>query len=195
MEQHVTEASASLPQSLIDHLDAESQAKVNSAKEDACADAKCLYHAHLQSFQSTTLEEAKHDFEEWKLSTLIPEWQVVEAAAKADKLAKLDAFKHQLAIKTEELKENAHIIVVKSLVHTCSDCESCCKDKQPKPVGVSHSISRAHSPSPTPSQKRDKMLTKADYLPVSQTIPLCAPRSNHARGWARPSVTQEVSKS
>ena len=195
MEQHVTEASASLPQSLIERLDAERQAKFNSTEEDACADAKQLYHAQLQSLQAAALEEAKRDFEDWKANTLIPEWQAAEAAAKAEKLAELDTFKHQLAIETEELKENARIVAAKSLVHTRSDRESCKKDRRPRPVGVSRSTSRTRSPSPTPSQKRDKTPTKADYLPVSQTIPLCAPGSDHARGWARPSVTQEVSKS
>ena len=195
MEQHVTEASASLPQSLIDRLDAKRQAKINSAKEDACADAKRLYHAQLQSLQSAALEEAKQDFEDWKTNTLIPEWQAAEANAKADKLAELNAFKHQLAIETEELKENARIIAAKSLIHTHSDRESRKRDRHPKPVGVSRSTLRAHSPSPTPSQKQDKMPTKADYLLVSQTVPLCAPGSDHARGRARPSIAQEVSKS
>ena len=194
MEHHVTEASASLPQPIVNRLDAECQAKYNSAEEDACADAKRLYHAHLQSLQSAALEEAKRDFEAWKTSTLIPEWQVAEAAAKAEKLAELNTFKHQLSIETEELKENARIVMAKSLVHTRSDRESRCKDKQPKPVGVSRSVSCACSPSPTPSQKRDKTPTKADYLPVvSQAVPHCAPGSDHARGWARPSATHEVS--
>ena len=114
MEHHVTEASASLPQSVIDRLDAEHQAKFHSAEEDACTDTKRLYHSHLQSFQSATLEEAKHDFEEWKTSTFIPKWQAAETAAKAEKLAELNAFKHQLPIETEELKENAPIVVEKS---------------------------------------------------------------------------------
>ena len=198
MELHVTEASASLPQSLIDRLDAERQAKYNSAEEDACADAKRLYHSHLQSFQSATLEEAKHDFDTWKVTTLIPEWQAAEAAAKAEKLAELDAFKHQLTIETEELKENARIVAAKSLVHTRSDRKSRKKDRCPKPVGVSRSASRAlrtRSPSPTPSQKRDKTPTKADYPSVSQAVLPCAPGSDHARGRARPSVAQEVSVS
>ena len=195
MEQHVLEASVSLPQSLIDHLDAERQAKLNSAEEDACADAKRLHHAQLQSLQSAALEEAKRDFEEWKTSTLIPKWQAAEATAKAEKLAELNAFKHQLAVETEELKENARIVTAKSLIHTRSDRESQKKDRRPKPVGVSRNTSRARSPSPTPSQKQDKTLTKADYLPVSQTIPLCTPGSDHARGQARPSVAQEVSES
>ena len=39
------------------------------------------------------------------------------------------------------------------------------------------------------------MPTKVDYPLVSQTVPLCAPGSDHARGWARPSVAQEVSES
>ena len=195
MELHVSEASASLPQSLVDRLDAERQAKYNSAEEDACADAKHLYHSHLQNLQSAALEEAKHDFESWKSTTLIPEWQAAEAAAKAEKLAELDAFKHQLAIETEDLKENARIVAAKSLVHTRSDRESRKKDCRPKPVGVSRSVSRARSPSPTPSQKRDKTPTKADYPSVSQSVLPCAPGSDHARGRARPSVAQEVSVS
>ena len=194
MEQHVMEASASLPQSLIDRLDAERQAKYNSAEEDACAEAKRLYHAKLQSLQASAIDDTKRDFEAWKESTLFPEWRTAEATARADKLQELDAFKHQLSIKTEELKENARIVAAKSLVHTRSDRESRHKDKRPKPVGVSCSVSRTHSPSPTPSQKRDKTPTKADYLPVSQTVPPCAPGSDYARGRARPSVAQEVSK-
>ena len=196
MELHVTEASASLPPSLVDRLDAERQAKYNSAEEDACADAKRLYHSRLQSLQSAALEEAKRDFDTWKATTLIPEWQAAEAAARAKKLTELDAFKHQLAIETEELKENARIVAAKSLVHTRSDRESRKKDRRPKPVGISRSVSRAprsRSPSPTPSQKRDKTPTKADYPSVSQAVLPCAPGSDHARGRARPSVAQEVS--
>ena len=195
VEQHVVEASTSLPQSLIDRLDAECQAKYNSTEEDACADAKRLYHAKLQSLQAAVVDDTKRGFEAWKESTLFPEWRAAEATARADKLQELDAFKHQLTIETEELKENTRIVAAKSLVHTRSDRESRRKDKRPKPVGVSRSILRARSPSPTPSQKRDKTPTKADYLPVSQTVPLCAPGSDHARGRARPSVAQEVSES
>ena len=194
MEQHVEEALTSLPQSLIDRLDAERQAKFNSAEEDACAEAKRLYLAKLQSLQASATADAQRDFEAWKESTLFPEWRAAEANARAEKLQELDAFKHQLSIETEELKENACIIAAKSLVHTRSDRESRRKDKRPKPVGVSRSVSRARSPSPTPSQKQDKTPTKADYLPVSQTVPLCAPGSDHARGRAGPSVAQEVSE-
>ena len=195
MEQHVTDATTSLPQSLIDRLNAERQAKFNSAEEDACADAKRLYHAKLQSLQAAAVVDAERDFEAWKESTLFPDWRAAEATAWAEKLQELDTFKHQLAIETEELKENARIVVAKSLVHTRSDRESCRKDKRPKPVGVSRSASCIRSPSPTPSQKRDKTPTKADYLSVSQTVPLCAPGSDHTRGRARPSVAQEVSES
>ena len=191
----VTEASHTLPTSLSDRLDAERQAKVDAARRDARAEAKRLYHAELTRLQSSALQEAAKDFEAWKSDTLLPEYQAKEASAKAEKLQELDAFKHGIAIELEEHKENARLIAAKSLV--LSKTESCSRrqGRRADPTRASRSVSRVPSLSPTPSQKLDKTPTKADFQVSSQNspAPLCAPVSDHARGRAGPSVTQEGS--
>ena len=149
-------------------------------------EAKHLYHAELQRLQSDALVEVSHDFEHRKTTTLIPEWQLKEAVAKAEKLQELDAFKHSIAIETEEHKENARIVAAKSLVHSKTEHwsrrQECCTN----PIRASHSVSHVQSPSPSPSQKLDKTLTKVDFPTVSQTtsVPPCAPVSDHTWGWA-----------
>ena len=191
----VTKASHTIPTHLSDCLDAKCQAKVDTARRDARAKVKRLYHAELTRLQSSALEEAARDFETWKSISLIPEWQAKEASAKAEKLLKFDAFKHGIAIELEEHKENAHITAAKSLVllktKSRSYRKSCCAD----PTRASCSASYMRTPSPSPSQKLDKMLTKADFLVSVQTTPapLCTPVSDHARGQAGPSVAQEDS--
>ena len=65
MELHVTEASASLPQSLVDRLDAERQAKYNSAEEDACADAKRVV-SEARANQKRTPRRPKDPFDHYK---------------------------------------------------------------------------------------------------------------------------------
>jgi len=192
-ESLVTEASFTLPTHLSDRLDAERQAKVDAARRDARAEAKRLYHAELTRLQSSALEEAACDLETWKSTTLLPEWQAKEASAKAEKLLELDAFKHGIAIELEEHKENARLAVAKTLVHSKTESRSRRQGRRADPIRASRSVSRAHSPSPSPSQKLDKTPTKADFQ-VSQAspAPLCAPVSDHARGRAGPSVAQEV---
>jgi len=130
----VTEASQTLPTPLSDRLDAECQAKVDTACRDARAEAKHLYYAELTRLQSSALSEAAHNFETWKSTMLIPEWQAKEASAKAEKLQELDAFKHSISIELEEHKENARIAVAKSLV--LSKTESCShrKDRRADPT-------------------------------------------------------------
>ena len=195
-ESLVTKATHTLPAHLSDRLDAERQAKLDTARSDGRAEAKCLYHAELQRLQSDALAEASRDFEHWKTTTLIPEWQSKEAAAKAEKLRELDAFKHGIAIETEEHKENTCIIAAKSLVHSKTEHWSHRQERRANPIRASRSVSCVRSPSPSPSQKLDKTPTKADFPTVSQTtsVPPCAPISNHARGRARPSIAQEVSE-
>jgi len=192
-ESLVTEASFTLPTHLSDRLDAEHQAKVDAARRDACVEAKRLYHAELTRLQSSALEEAARDLETWKSTTLLPEWQAKEASTKAEKLLELDAFKHGIAIELEEHKENARLAVAKTLVHSKTESRSRHQGRRVDPIRASRSVSCAHSPSPSPSQKLDKMPTKADFQ-VSQAspAPLCAPISDHARGRAGPSVAQEV---
>jgi len=195
-ESLVTEATHTLPAHLSDCLDAERQAKLDTARSDARAEAKRLYHAKLQRLQSDALAEASRDFEHWKTTTLIPEWQSKEAAAKAEKLRELDTFKHGIAIEMEEHKENARIVAAKSLVHSKTEHRSRRQERRANPIQASRSVSHVRSPSPSPSQKLDKTPTKADFPTVSQTtsVPPCAPVSDHARGRARPSVAQEVSE-
>jgi len=194
-ESLVTEASSTLPTHLSDRLDAERQAKVDTACQDARAEAKRLYHAELTRLQSSALQEAARDFETWKTTTLIPEWQAKEASAKAEKLQELDAFKHSISIELEEHKENARLTAAKSLVLSKTESRSRRKDRRADPTRASRSVSRARSPSPTPSRKLDKTPTKADFQVSVQTTPapLCAPVSDHARGRVGPSVTQEDS--
>jgi len=191
----VTEASHVLPTHLSDRLDAKRQAKLDEARSAARAEAKRLYHAELQNLQSAAMREAAEDFEIWKVDTLIPEWQAKEAAAKAEKLLELDAFKHRIAIETEDHKENARIVVAKSIVHSKSDQRSRRQECRANPLRASRSVSHARSPSPSPSRKLDKTPMKADFQVSSQTssAPLCAPVSNHAWGRAGPSVAQEGS--
>jgi len=189
----VTKASHTLPTHLSDLLDAEHQTKVDAACHDARAEAKHLFHAELTRLQSSALEEAARDFETWKSTTLIPEWQAKEASAKAEKLLELDAFKYCIAIEMEDHKENARLVTAKSIVHTKSDQWSCCQECHADPIRANCSVSHMRSPSPSPSQKLDKTPTKVDFQ-VSQVTPapLCAPISNHARGRAGPSVAQEA---
>jgi len=191
----VTEASQILPTPLSDHLNAERQAKVDAACRDARAEAKRLYHAELTRLQSSALEEAAKDFEMWKSDMLLPEYQAKEASAKAEKLQELDAFKHGITIELEEHKENTCLIAAKSLVLSKTESRSCRKDRRADPTCASCSVSRAPSPSPSPSRKLDKTPTKVDFQVSSQNppAPLCAPVSDHARGWAGPSVAQEDS--
>jgi len=193
-ESLVTEASSTLPTHISDILDAERQGKVDAARRDARAEAKRLYHAELSRLQSNALEEATRDFETWKTTTLIPEWQAKEASAKAEKLQELDAFKHGITIELEEHKENARIAAAKSLVLSKTERRSRREDRRADPTRASRSVSRTHSPSPSLSQKLDKTPTKADFQVSSQThsAPLCAPVSDHARGRAGPSVAQEA---
>jgi len=180
--------------SLSDRLDAERQAKVDTAWSDARNKAKRLYYAKLSCLQSGTLEEAARDFESWRTTMLIPEWQVKEASAKAEKLQELKAFKLNISVELEEHKEHAHITAAKSLVHSKTDQRSHHQDCRANPIQASRSVSHVRSLSPSPSQKLDKTPTKADFQ-VSQAspAPLCAPVSDHAQGWAGPSIAQEVS--
>jgi len=193
-ESLVTEASSTLPTHLSDRLDAERQAKLDAAQSAARDEAKRLYYAELSRLQSGALEEASCDFEAWKISTLIPEWQAKEAAAKAEKLQELEAFQRMISVELEEHKENARITAAKSLVHSKTEQRSRRQDRRANPVRASRSVSCVRSPSPSPSQKLDKTPTKADFMVSSQTssAPLCAPVSDHARGRAGPSVAQEV---
>jgi len=201
MQHHFTEtlvtgASHTLPTHLSNRLDAKHQAKADAAHCDARAEVKHLYHAELACLQTSTLEEAACDFKTWQSTMLIPEWQAKEASVKAEKLQELDAFKHGISIKLEEHKENARIAAAKSLVLSKTESRSrrkvCCAD----PTCASHSISYTRSPSPSLSysQKLDKTPTKADFQVSNQTssAPLCAPVSDHTRGWAGPSIAQEV---
>jgi len=193
----VTEASSHpLPTHLADRLDTERQAKVDAARRDARAEAKRLYHTELTRLQSSALEEAARDFETWRSTMLIPEWQAKEASAKAEKLLELDAFKHRIAVETEDHKENARIVAAKSIVHSKSDQRSRRQERHANPIRASRSVSRMRSPSPSPSQKLDKTPTKADFQ-VSQAAPapLCTPVSDHAWGRAGPSIAQEASTS
>ena len=96
----------------------------------------------------------------------------------------------------EEHKENARLIAAKSLVLSKNESRSRRHERRADPTRASRSVSRAHSPPPSPSHKLDKTPTKADFQVSSQTdsAPLCAPVSDHARGRARPSVAQEASE-
>jgi len=191
----ITKASHTLPMSLSDRLDAERQAKVDAARHDAHAEAKRLYHTELTCLQSSTLQEAARDSEMWKSDMLLPEYQAKEASAKAEKLQELDAFKHGITIELEEHKENARLVVAKSLILSKTESRSRRKERCADPTHASRSVSRAPSLSPSPSRKLDKTPTKADFQVSSQNspAPLCAPVSDHARDWAGPSVTQEDS--
>jgi len=193
----VTKASQTLPTHISDLLDAEHQAKIDAARHDARAEAKRLYHTELTHLQANALAEADKDFETWKSTTLIPEYQAKEASAKAATLQELDAFKHGIAIELEEHKENAHLVAAKSLVLSKTESRSRRQAQRADPTRTSRSMSRARSPSPSPSpsqKKLDKTPTKADFQVSSQnsSAPLCAPVSDHAWGWAGPSVAQEV---
>jgi len=191
----ITKASQTLPTSLSDRLDAERQAKVDMARRNARAEVKYLYHAELTRLQSSALSEAARDFEMWKSTMLIPEWQAKEASVKVEKLQELDTFKHGIAIKLEEHKENARLVAAKSLVLSKTESHSHRKDHSADPTCASRSVSCAPSPSPSPSWKLDKTPTKADFQVSSQNppAPLCAPVSNHTWGQAGPSVAQEDS--
>ena len=95
----------------------------------------------------------------------------------------------------EEHKENTRIAAVKSLVLSKTESHSRRMSRRIDPTRASRSVSCARSPSPSPSQKLDKMPTKADFQVSGQITPapLCAPVSDHARGRAGPSVAQEDS--
>ena len=213
METLTSKASHTLPPSLADHLDAECQAKSNATKEDACADAKWLYKAELLRQQTIALSDASADFSAWMTSTLSPECQAKELASCAHAECEFACF--QMDLETEFTTKCQAVLVaanddlaVFQLVHAqvpephptgddltldkCTRRAKHCVDPISRP---SCSVSCARSPSPSPSQKLDKMPTKADFQVVSQTVPPRAPISDHAQGWARPSIAQEVSGS
>jgi len=97
------------------------------------------------------MQEAAKDFKTWKSNILLPKWQAKEATTKAEKLLELDAFKHQIAIEMEDHKENARLVVAKSIMHSKSDQQTCCQDRHANSLWASCSVSRARSPSPSPS--------------------------------------------
>jgi len=91
----MVEASSSLPPPppvTIELLDARRAMAVDQAKADAKEEAQRTYHAALQNLQTAALEEAKCDFELWKSSTLMPEFQAKEAEAGAVAHQELSAF-------------------------------------------------------------------------------------------------------
>jgi len=208
METLTSEASHTLPSSLTDCLDAERQAKSNATKEDACADAKWLYKAELLRWQTIALSDTSTDFSAWMTSTLSPECQAKELASRAHAESEFACF--QTDLETEFAAKHQAVLVaandnlaVFQLIHAqvpeprptgddltldkCTRCTKCCADPISHP---SCSVSHTHSPSPSPSQKLDKTPTKADFQVVSQTVPPCAPISDHAQGQARPSIAQ-----
>jgi len=217
MKHHFTEtlisdASHSLPSSLVGHLDAERQAKLNAAEEDAHADAKCLYKAELLRRQTAALSEASTEFSAWMASTLTPECQAKELASCAQ--AEHEFVRFKVDMETEFAAKRQAVLVAANddltafqLVHAqvpepCSgddpslDKCACRTKRRADPISrPSCSVSRTRSPSPSPSQKLDKTPMKADFQVVSQTLPPCAPVSDHAWGWAQPSIAQEASGS
>jgi len=210
----VSDASHTLPQPLADRLDAECQAKFNAAEEDACADAKRLYEAELLRRQTVALSDASADYSAWVTSTLTPECQAKEFASRVNAEREFARFKMDLetefaekrrAVLTAANDDLAAFQLVHAQVPKPRSSGDDTLDKRARrakrradPLSCpSCSASRAWSPSPSPSQKLDKTPTKADFHVVSQTIsvPPCAPVSDHARGWARPSIAQVVSGS
>ena len=181
----VSDASHALPQSLVDRLDAERQAKFNSAEEDACADAKRLYDAELLRRQTATLSAATVDFHQWTSSTLNPKFRAKEAEACAQADREFARFKTDLeaesaANRQSVLKAANGDLAAFQLVHAQvpeprPDGDDSTLDKQARrakrranPIHrASRSVSHARSPSPSPSQKLDKTPTKADFQ-VSQ---------------------------
>jgi len=129
-----TKASHILPTHLSNRLDAKCQAKLDKAWAAAHDKAKRLYYTEPWNLQSITSQEATDDFKTWKVNTLIPEWQAKEAAVKAEKLQELDVFKHCITIKMEDHKENARLVVAKSIVHSKSDQRSRCQDRHTNPI-------------------------------------------------------------
>jgi len=206
MKHHFTEtlisdASHSLPLSLVDRLNVEHQAKFDTAEENACADAKRLYKAELLRRQTAALSEASTDFSAWMVSTLTPECQAKELASHAQAEREFVCFKADLETKFAAKRQAVLVaanddLTAFQLVHAqvpepCSGDDPSL-DKRARhakhhadPISrPSCSVSRARSPSPSPSQKLDKTPTKADFQVVSQTLPPCAPISDHARGRA-----------
>jgi len=167
--------------SLINRLDAEHQAKINSAKEDACADAKRLYDTELLRHQTATLSEATADFHNWLSSTLLPEYQAKEAESHTQADWEFACFKTDL--EAEFATKHQAVLVAANddlaafkLVHAqvpkprslgedpALDKCACRAKRRADPISCpSRSISCARSPSPSPSQKLDKTLTKVDF--------------------------------
>jgi len=113
-EMLTVEAFSSLPPpppATIELLDARRAMAVDQAKADAKEEAQRTYHTALQNLQTTALEEAKRDFELWKSSTLMPEFQAKEAKAGAAAHQELSAFRHALKVESNEWKEAARLTV------------------------------------------------------------------------------------
>ena len=213
MKHHFTEtlisdASHTLPSSLIDRLDAERQAKFNTAEEDACADAKHLYKAELLRRQSAALSEASADFSAWMDSTLTPEFQAKKLASRAHAERELARF--QTDLETEFAAKRQTVLAAANddlatfqLVHAQvpephSSGDDLTLDKRARrakrradPISrPSRSVSCARSLSPSPSQKLDKTPTKADFqvgqvtvapaTPVAVVMPLVGPNNAKA---------------
>ena len=84
---------------------------VDQAKADAKEEARRTYHAALQNLPTAALEEAKRNFELWKSSTLMPEFQAKEAEAGAAAHQELSAFRHALKVESNERKEATRLTV------------------------------------------------------------------------------------
>jgi len=182
---HIVDWSHCLLKSLINRLNAEHQAKINSAKENACADAKCLYDAELLRHQTAALSEATADFHNWSSSTLLPKYQAKEAESRAQANREFACFKMDLeakfatkcqAVLVAANDDLATFKLVHAQVHKPhSSGEDPAFDKHARhakhradPISCpSRSVLCVRSPPPSPSQKLDKTPTKADFQ-VSQ---------------------------
>jgi len=191
------ESTTALHPNIRECLDSHRQEAIDTAKADAKEKARQVHYATLQNLQAAAMEEAQRDFENWKTSTLIPEFQAKEAAARESAVSDLTAYKHILTIKSEERKENARLQAIKDVTPpTKSELRIAHrKERKPNPTKGSRSVSRAASPAPSSSQKAlDKTPTKADFqvsrttLSTSTSEPLPLYGAESAKASAGPSV-------
>ena len=178
MRQHLdntlVDRATHLPQSILDKLAAERQAKLDRAEEDACEDAKRLYHAELTRLQNEEYERAHQEFAAWRDTVCAPEFQAKEEAFRVEKLRELDAAKHAMTIEAEEAKETARLAIARSVTTPAKPAEVRRAGRQKRrvdPTKTSRSLSRAASPSPSPSTRAtDKTPTKADFALGKQVL-------------------------
>jgi len=159
-DSNVDVAALAFPPELFSRLQAERQAKLDTAKSDACEEAKRLYYAELNRLQSEEYEKAQVAFETWRDTICLPEWQAKDDTLREQKVREHEALKHALNVEANEAKEAARLVELQSLKHDKPTAarKAGRKAKRVDPIQGSRSSSRTPSRAPSPCGRGTRRL-------------------------------------